>query len=60
MDLGKLTDKAKDLATEHADQVDDVVDKASDMAKDRIEGHDDQIDSAAAKARGLLDQGGAG
>ncbi len=56
MDLGDLAKKAKDLAEEHGDKLDGVVDKVADVAKDRIDGHDDQIDSAASKVKGLLGQ----
>ncbi len=56
MDLDDLAKKAKDLAEEHGDKLDGVVDKVADLAKDRVEGHDDQIDSAADKVKGLLGQ----
>ncbi|MEA2827122.1 MAG: hypothetical protein QOG43_1561 [Actinomycetota bacterium] len=58
MDLGDLTKKAKDLAEEHGDKIDNVVEKVTEMAKGRITGHDEQIDSAAAKVKSLLGREG--
>ncbi|HEX7276010.1 MAG TPA: antitoxin [Acidimicrobiales bacterium] len=56
MDLGDLAGKAKDLAQQHEDKIDDAVDKVADLVKDRVEGHDDKIDTAAAKVKGLIGQ----
>ena len=58
MDLGDLTNKAKDLLEEHADQVDDAVDKAAELVDDKTGGkHTDQIDTAAAKLKDVLPGG---
>lgn len=54
MDLGDLARKAKDLAEEHGDKLDGVVDKVAEVARDRVDGHDDKIDTAADKLKGLL------
>ena len=60
-----LFDKMKDLAGDHADKLDGVVDKVADVVDERTGGeHTDKIDSAAEKAKGFLedmgDQGGGG
>ncbi len=57
-----LFDKMKDLASDHADKLDGVVDKVADVVDDRTGGeHTDKIESAAEKAKGYLeDMGGEG
>ncbi len=60
MDLGDLAKKAKDLADEHGDKIDDAIDKVADLARDKVDGHDDKIDTAADKLKGLLGQPGEG
>jgi hypothetical protein len=57
-----LFDKMKDLASEHADKLDGVVDKVADVVDERTGGdHTDKIESAAEKAKSLLeDVGGEG
>ncbi|MFP5318036.1 MAG: antitoxin [Acidimicrobiia bacterium] len=57
-----LFDKMKDLAGEHADKLDGVVDKVAEVVDDRTGGeHTDKIESAAEKAKGFLeDTGGEG
>lgn len=55
MDLGDLTDKAKDLITDNADKVDDGIDKAADLVDDKTGGkYSDQIDTAAEKLKDVL------
>jgi len=53
VDLGGLADKAKDLAEQHADQVDDALDKAGELAKDRF-GHDGQVDAVVEKIKDAI------
>lgn len=57
-----LFDKMKDLAADHADKLDGVVDKVADVVDEKTGGeHTDKIESAAEKAKGLLeDMGGEG
>jgi hypothetical protein len=51
-----LFDKAKDLAAENADAVEDAIDKAADVVDDKTGGkHSDKIDAAAEKAKDLID-----
>ena len=53
-------DKAKDLADDHGDKIEDGIDKAADVAKDKLgDAHDDKID-AARRALRLLEGGGVG
>ena len=55
-----LFDKAKDLAQDHADKLDGVIDKAAEVVDEKTGGkHSDKIDKAADAARKALDdQGG--
>ena len=57
-----LFDKMKDLAADHADKLDGVVDKVADVVDEKTGGdHTDKIETAADKAKGLLgDLGGEG
>lgn len=49
--------KAKNLAGDHADEIEDGIDKVADLAKDKLgDEHDDKIDEAADKAKDLLDK----
>ena len=56
MDFGSMGDKAKDLAEEHGDQVDDAVDKGADAAGNKL-GHEDQIDQGAEKLKDVIPGG---
>ncbi|MCP3939515.1 MAG: antitoxin [Actinomycetia bacterium] len=50
-----LFDKAKDLAGENADKVDDALDKAGEMADDKTGGkYTDEIETAVEKAKDVL------
>ncbi len=50
-------DKAKNLAGDHEDEIEDGIDKVADLAKDKLgDEHDDKIDDAADKAKDLLDK----
>lgn len=54
-----LFDKMKDLAADHADKLDGVVDKVADVVDDRTGGeHSDKIDSAPEKAKEFLEDRG--
>lgn len=51
-----LFSRAKKLAEDHSDQVEDAIDKAADVVDDKTGGkHSDQIDAAAEKAKDLID-----
>lgn len=55
MDLGDITDKAKNLISENADKVDEGIDKAADLVDDKTGGkYSDQIDTAAEKLKDVL------
>lgn len=67
-DFGELADKAKDLASEHPDQVDEGLKKAGDLADEHTGGRfGDQIQQGEQRAgeylgadgQGDQDQGGA-
>jgi hypothetical protein len=54
-DFGELANKAKDLAGEHQDQVQDGVEKAEDMAKDKLGGKfGDQVDQGGDAVENFL------
>ncbi len=48
-------DKLKDLAAEHGDKIEGVVDKIADLVDDKTgHKHTDKIESAVEKAKGFL------
>ncbi len=50
-----LFDKAKELAEEHPDQVNEGLEKAKDLIGEKTDGkYDDQIDQGVDKAREFL------
>jgi hypothetical protein len=51
MGFSDFVNKAKNLADQHDEQVDQGLDRAGDMAKDRFAGHDQHIDSAVDRAQ---------
>lgn len=52
MGIGDFVDKAKDLASEHEDQVTEGIDKAADMADEKTDGkYSEQVDQGAEKAK---------
>ncbi len=56
-----IFDKAKKLAEDNADKLDDAVDKVADVADDRTGGKfADQIEKGAEAAKGLADKIGGG
>lgn len=57
MGIGDFVDKAKDLAAEHKDKVEEGIDKAADMVDEKTGGkYSDQVDTGAEKAKDLLDK----
>ena len=57
MGIGDFANKAKALADQHDEQVDQGLDRAGDAAKDRFAGHDSQIDSAVDRAQQYTGEG---
>jgi hypothetical protein len=56
MGIGDLADKAKDLAGEHEEEVDDAIDKAADTADKKTDGkYSDHIDTGAEKAKDFVE-----
>lgn len=54
--IGDFVDKAKDLASEHEDQVTEGIDKAANMADEKTEGkYSDQIDQGVEKAKDFVE-----
>jgi hypothetical protein len=54
--MDNMKDKAKDVAGQHGDKVDEGIDKAGDMAKEKTGGqHDDKIDKGVDKAQEAAD-----
>lgn len=55
--LDDMKDKAKDLASEHSDQVDEGLEKAGDFVDEKTGGkHSDKIDRGVDKAREAVDK----
>lgn len=50
-------DRAKDLANQHDEQVDQALEKAGELVKERVPGHDAQIDAAIDQAQAMTGQG---
>lgn len=53
IDLGGLADKAKDLAEQHGDKIEQGVEKAGEFAKGRF-GHEEQVDSVVDKIQDAI------
>jgi hypothetical protein len=53
VDFGDLADKAKDLAADNADKIDDAIDKVGDILGQKL-GHDDKVDMVGEKLKGLI------
>lgn len=51
MGIGDFVNKAKGLADQHDEQVDQGLDRAGDAAKERFAGHDGQVDGAVDRAQ---------
>ena len=51
MGFSDFVNKAKNLADQHDEQVDQGLDRAGDMAKERVAGHDAQVDSVVDRAQ---------
>ena len=55
MDLGKITDKAKDLLHKNEEKVEQGIDKAADVIDEKTgHKHTDKIDSAVEKIKGAI------
>ncbi len=58
MGFGDMVNKAKEMAGQHSDQVDDALDKGSEFIKGKTpDQHDGKVDQAADKARDFLNVG---
>jgi hypothetical protein len=57
MDLGKITDKAKDWAGENPEKADGFVEKGEGFANNQFAGHEQQVDTAGEKAKDFLHGG---
>ncbi|MFJ5301631.1 antitoxin [Streptomyces sp. NPDC088350] len=56
-DLGKLKDKAEEIAEEHGDKISDGLEKAGDLVDEKTGGkHSELIDTAVEKAQGLVEK----
>ena len=56
MGIGDFLDKAKDLAAENKDQVDDVIDRAGDMIDEKTDGkYSDQVDQGQEAAKDFVE-----
>ncbi|WP_405991183.1 antitoxin [Streptomyces sp. NBC_00986] len=56
-DLGKLKDKAEEIAGEHGDKIADGLEKAGDLVDEKTDGkHSEQIDTAVDKAQDLVER----
>ncbi len=54
--LDKFKKKAKDLAEDHGDKVEEGIDKAADFADDKTGGkYSDKIDTGAEKAKDFVE-----
>jgi hypothetical protein len=50
-----LKDKAEDLASEHAEQIEEGIDKVADLVEDKVgTEHADKVDGAADKAKDFV------
>jgi antitoxin protein of toxin-antitoxin system len=57
MGLGDFADKAKQLADQHDEQVDQGLDRAGDEAGKRLAGHESQVDGLVDKAKQYTGEG---
>ena len=56
-DLGKLKDKAEEIAEDHGDKIADGLEKAGDLVDEKTDGkHSEQIDTAVDKAQRLVER----
>ena len=60
MGFSDFVNKAKNLADQHDEQVDQGLDRAGDMAKERFAGHDEQIDQGVDKFKDWVPGGEGG
>ncbi|MEZ5253086.1 MAG: antitoxin [Microthrixaceae bacterium] len=55
MDLGKITDKAKDLLGQNEEKIEDAVDKVADFIDEKTgHKHSDKIDGAVDKIKDVV------
>ncbi len=57
MGFSDFVNKAKNLADQHDEQVDQGLDRAGDMAKERFAGHDEHVDSVVDRAQQYTGEG---
>ncbi len=57
MGIGDFANKAKDLAGQHDEQVDQGLERGGGVAKERFAGHDDQVDSVVDRAQQYTGEG---
>ena len=50
-------DRAKDLANQHDEHVDQALEKGGELGKDRFAGHDAHIDSAVDRGQAMTGEG---
>ena len=56
-DLGKLKDKAEEIAEDHGDKIADGLEKAGDLIDEKTDGkHSEQIDTGVDKAQRLVER----
>jgi hypothetical protein len=56
-DLGKLKDKAEEIAEDHGDKIADGLEKAGDLIDEKTDGkHSEQIDMGVDKAQRLVER----
>lgn len=56
MGVGDFVDKAKDLASEHEEEVKDGIDKAADVADEKTQGkYSNHVETGAEKAKGFVE-----
>ncbi len=57
MGIGDFVDKAKELAGEHSDKVEDGLEKVADLVDDKTDGkYSDQVDTGVEKAKEFLEK----
>lgn len=57
MGFSDFVNKAKNLADQHDEQVDQGLDRAGDTAKERFAGHDQHVDSVVDRAQQYTGEG---
>ena len=57
MGFGDFVNKAKELADQHDDKVDQGLEQAGELAKKRLAGHESQVDGLVEKAQAYTGEG---